>query len=164
MPYLSRTDFVLQTSKQHFDSIPETDSNKSLLGVYLAFLVCVSFYSEMEGQLVAIVRKRLSAGGDKKLANLILSTQGGILRRIPKSDLAECALFFGGEVKEAFNVAIHEQDVAAYSNLITQRHYVSHDQEGLVADWTTANLSLVDVEKGLGAAERLLAAFEVAIQ
>jgi hypothetical protein len=164
MSLLSRTDFVLQVGKQHVEALPATDPNKALLGVLMAFLVCISFYSEMEAKMVEIVKKRLSAPGDIKIANLILNTQDRIFTRLKKSDLAECAALFGADVRNSFNAAVQDQDVTFYSNLITQRHSVAHSEDGQLLDWVTATVSLSDVERYLAGAERLLIAFEAAIQ
>jgi hypothetical protein len=164
MPHLSRTDFVLQISKQHIAALPSTDPNKALLGVCFAFLICVSFYSEMEAKIIEVVKKRLSASGDPKLANLIANSQKSIMSRLNKSDLAECAALFGEDVRTAFNTSVEPRDVTFYGNLITQRHSVAHSAEGQLLDWTTATVSLSDVEEGLLSAERLLSAFEAAIQ
>jgi hypothetical protein len=164
MPHLSRTDFVLQTSKAHFEALPATDPNKALVGVFLTFLVCISFYSEMELKVLAMVRARMAVAGDPKLSNLIEASKRGILSRIKKVDLAECAGLFGSDVRAAFNASVTPQDATLYGNLITQRHAVAHSEDGQLVDWTVATLSLVDVENGLGAAERLIEAFEAAIQ
>jgi len=164
MPRLSRTDFVLQVSKQHINALPSTDPNKALLGVFMAFLVCISFYSEMEIKVIEMVKRRLSAAGDAKVANLIANTQKRIFSRLKKADLAECASFFGDDVRNSFNAAADDRDVTFYANLIAQRHVVAHSQEGELLDWGTATLSLSDVEQGLAAAERLLTAFEASIQ
>jgi hypothetical protein len=162
--YLGRTNFVLQISKEHIDTLSSTDPKKGLLGVLLAFLVCISFYSEMEIKVAEIVRKRLSGSGDVKVANLIANTQNGMLARLKKTDLAKCASLFGEDVGKAFNEAVHDQDVTLYGNLVTQRHSVAHSDDGELLDWSSATLSLSDVELGLAAAERLLTAFETAIQ
>ena len=162
--HFGRTDFVLQMSKQHIDKLPSTDPNKALLGVLMAFLVCVSFYSEMEAKIIAIVKRRLDTAGDVKVANLIANTQSRIFSRLNKSDLAECASLFGVDVRAAFDVTVDARDVTFYGNLITQRHSVAHSQKGELLDWTTATASLGDVEEWLSAAERLLTAFEASIQ
>lgn len=164
MPRLSRSDFVLQMSKRHIDTLSSTDPDKALIGVLMAFLVCISFYSEMEMKVVEMVKRRLSAAGDIKIANLIANTQSRIFTRLNKSDLAECASLFGDDVKNAFNAAVSDSDVTYYGNLVTQRHSVAHSQDGQLLDWVTATLSLTDVEQGLAAAERLLTAFESSIQ
>jgi hypothetical protein len=162
--HFSRTDFVLQMSKRHIDALPSTDPNKALLGVLMAFLVCISFYSEMEAKIIAIVKKRLQTASDVKVANLISNTQGRMFARLDKSDLAKSAALFGGDVRDAFDIAVEARDVTFYGNLITQRHSVAHSQKGELLDWTTATASLGDVEQWLGAAERLLTAFESCIQ
>jgi CheY-specific phosphatase CheX len=164
MAYLGRTDFVLQTSRQHFDSLPDIDPNKSLLGVFLTFLVCISFYSEMELQIVLIVKRRLALAGDPKVANLITNALKKILSRLNKSDITECALLFGDDTKAVFNGSVTAQDVTIYGNMITQRHAVAHSEDGQLVDWTTATLTLNDVALGVAAAERLMVAFEAAIQ
>src|SRR6202042_161531 len=103
MPHLSRTDFVLQISKQHINALPSTDPNKALLGVLHAFLVCISFYSEMEIKIIEMVKKRLSVSGDQKITNFIVNTQKRILARLAKSDIADCVALFGDEARDAFN-------------------------------------------------------------
>jgi hypothetical protein len=164
MPYLSRTSFVLQTGKQHVNSLPSTNPDKALLGVFHAFLVCISFYSEMENKILEIVKNRLQHSGDQKLVNFLMNTQKRIIARLNKSDLAECAALFGEDVRDAFNGAVGPRDVTFYGNLITQRHSIAHSVEGQLLDWSTATLSLLDVEQGLEAAERMLTAFEASIQ
>jgi hypothetical protein len=164
MPHLTRTELVLQMSKQHINALPSTEPAKALLGVLMAFLVCISFYSEMEVKLLEMVKKRLHSAGDAKIANVIVNTQSKILARLNKSDLAECAGLFGKDVRDSFNAAVSDRDVTIYGNLIIQRHSVAHSQDGQLLDWFTATSSLNDVEQGLAAAERLLTAFEASIQ
>ena len=164
MPHLNRTEFVLQISKQHIDALPATDPNKALIGVFMAFLVCISFYSEMEMKIIEMVKKRLLAAGDVKVANLIANTQSKIFTRLDKSDIAKCAALFGEDVRNTFNSSVSDRDVTYYGNLITQRHAVAHSVDGQLLDWVTATASLTDVQQGLAAAERLLTAFESSIQ
>jgi hypothetical protein len=163
MPYLNRTEFVLQTSKQHFNGIPEADPNKALLGVFLTFLICISFYSEAELAIVTIVKAKIGRT-DQALAELVTNTQKGILSRLNKGDLADTAKLFGTAIKDAFNSGVSDQDVTLYSNLITQRHAVAHSEDGQLLDWRSANLTMLDAENGIAAAERLLGAFEAALQ
>ena len=135
-----------------------------ILSGFLAFFVTISFYSEMELKILEIVKKRLSVTGDIKLANLIANTQKTTLSRLKKNDLADCVALFGNDARQVFNDSVTAQDVTWYGNMITQRHGMAHNDEGQMVDWTAATLSLGDVEKGLAAAERLIAAFEAAIQ
>jgi hypothetical protein len=151
-------------SKQHVDALPATDTNKALIGVLMAFLVCISFYSEMEMKVIEMIKKRLLVAGDLKIANLIANTQKRIFARLDKSDIAECASLFGKDVRDSFNASVSDQDVTYYGNLVTNRHSVAHSQDGQLLDWVTATVSLSDVERGLAAAERLLTAFEASIQ
>ncbi|HUQ36544.1 MAG TPA: hypothetical protein VM144_09215 [Aestuariivirga sp.] len=106
----------------------------------------------------------LTLANDVKLTNLISNSQKNVLSRVKKTDIAECAALFGNDVRDAFNAAITPQDVTLYGNIVTQRHAVAHSEDGQLVDWTTATLSLGDVELGLAAAERVMAAFEAAIQ
>lgn len=163
MSYLIRTEFVLQTCKQHLDNISDNDPNKTLLSVFLTFLICISFYSEAEIAIVEIVKARLNKT-DKTLAEFIINTQKTMLSRLNKSDLSDCAKLFGTTVREIFNTKICAQDAALYKNLIVQRHMVAHSEDGQALDWHSSNLTMLEAEDGLKAAERLLCAFETALQ
>jgi hypothetical protein len=57
---------------------------------------------------------------------------------------------FGDEFKTTFNQLVSETDVSLYSNVIIARHGVGRRQG--------SNITLADIDKGINAGEKILAA------
>lgn len=121
---------------------------QSCLSQYLA----VTFYAEMEERVAEIVTTQLQEFTNEPIGAYLASNIDKIIRRTPKSDIADLVASFGTEFKTAFNELISEIDVSRYANVITARHGVGHKQG--------SNITMADIQDGILVAEKILAALQ----
>lgn len=114
--------------------------------------LAVVFYSEMEERLAEIIELKLTKFTSGALGRFLLSNMEGIIRRTRKSDITSLVLMLNEEAKAKFDMAIHSNDVSVYSNVITARHNIGHKQG--------AQITLRELDQGIAAAEKILAAVD----
>lgn len=153
MVALQRTEFALEHVKKHLE---EHGSSGSLIESFLVQYLLVSFYSEMEERVKETIKSRLHFKGDKKLENFVYKTHESMIKRIKKSDIKDIVLLFGDDCKDKFGGSISEMDISLYSSAIENRHITSHGSGGTI--------TLVQMEKALGSAEKILDSLKRAIQ
>ena len=116
---------------------------------YMVQYLTIVFYAEVESKVAELISNVFELYGDQKISAFLSKNQATIISRVKKSELAALAESFGTEVKLAFNSAVEEWEVSNYSNVITARHSVGHGPG--------VNISLSDVNKGIDAAEKIIA-------
>lgn len=122
---------------------------------FLAQYVAVVFYSEMEEKVSEIIQKKLSAHSNTTIAAFLHSSMEGMIKRTPKSDIANLVARFDQSFKDAFNARIPDTTVTRYMNVITARHQTGHGKG--------ASVSLEEIKRGLAAANEILEALDVCI-
>lgn len=148
---LRRTRTALEIIKAQVAS--ELDSfMQSCLAQYLA----VVFYSEMEERITDIVGRQLQQFTSKPIGLYLTRNIEKIIRRTKKSEIEELLHGFGEEFADRFRAKVPQTDVVVYSNVITARHNIGHKQG--------SNITLVEIEKGIAAAEKILNALEECFQ
>lgn len=147
---LSLLDEVLSECRDK--KIANTPFLESIVAQYLSVIAC----AEVEETVADAVRVRLNSATDAGIANFISTTQDKMIRRIPKSDLAETVRTFGDECKEIFNAQCDPAAVSYYSRMIDARHATAHPG--------SPKISMEDVRKGIGATTTLLNTFAKAIE
>lgn len=153
MTRLARTEFALSQVKTHLSKLPNRAPDiESFLVRYLT----VSFYSEMEEQVKQVYKNRLHFTGDSRLQFFVSKTNDNMMQRVKKSDIKDFAKCFGEDCKSLFDDSLEQQDVAAYSSVISNRHNAAHGSGGTI--------TVADVEKAIAAADRVLDSLENAIR
>ena len=153
MRKLQRTEFALSQVKAHLanltDRAPEIEN---FLTQYLA----VAFYSEREEHVKRVYKDRLHFKGDSRLEFFVSKTNEKMMSRVKKSEIIDLVKLFGGDCEDIFKRELENQDLAAYSSIISNRHNVAHGAGG--------TLTLNDVERAVKAADRVLDSLKNAIQ
>jgi hypothetical protein len=145
---LEKTRFALEEIKLFCSQNQPTPLVTSYFAQYLA----VSFYSETEQIVRSVLEDRLSRIADRKVTCFIASGSGALLKRVKKTELNDLLIKFDCGQGDVLGQHVNEEDVQAYSSIITDRHRTSHGDG--------AGVTIGDVERALPCAERLFDAFE----
>ena len=152
---LLRTVSMIETAERHVSSLPDTNLDKTEIANYLGSVAAVIFYSEMEEQVQAVVKSRLTGFSDERLQKFVFETHAGMLKRMKRKDIVDTVGLFGDDCKEVFRQIVPEEDLARYNNVIGERHLTSHG----VGSYVT----LTEVRQAADAGEKILKAIEVSI-
>lgn len=119
---------------------------------FLAQYVAVVLYSEMEEKVSELIKAKLTTHSNSTIAAFLHSNMEKIIRRTPKSDIADLVSQFDMSFKETFNKLIPDATVTRYMNVINARHQAGHGQG--------ASVALVEIQMGLAAANEILDALD----
>lgn len=153
MSKLQRTEFALTRVKAH---LTEMKGQRPDIESFLVQYLIVLFYAEMEEMVKRVYRNRLHVNGDHRLEYFVSKTNDRMMRRLSKSEIKELAKCFGEDCKEIFDRNLEEHEEKAYSSVISNRHNTVHGNG--------ATLTIIEVEKGIAAADSVLISLENAIR
>jgi hypothetical protein len=131
---------------------PLSDAFIEALCVKSAAVMCVS---EIESLIAENLQARVSGGLDAKVSAFIVAHFPAMLKKTAKSDLQKTVATFGSEASNFFLSSLDDRDVTSYSALLRQRHAFAHAEGG--------DITLMDLEAGLVAAEKVISTFIAAI-
>jgi hypothetical protein len=146
---------LIDTVERHLQEMPEANIDRVAISNYLAQTAIVTFYSEMEENVKAVIIKRLRASGDGRVSQFVDNAGSSILQRIKKSKIVEAASFFGPECKEYFSKEFSDSEITKYSNIIGDRHETAHGKG--------ASVTFGEIKEVVSIAERLLLTLDKAI-
>jgi phage I-like protein len=141
---LTRTKSVASALVTHLEAVKNAE-----IEAYMVQYLTIVFYAEVESKVAELIARVFELYADQRISAFLSKNHASIVKRVAKSELAALAGSFGDEVKVAFNDAIEEREVSDYSNIITARHHVGHG--------AGINITLSDLNKGIGSAEKILA-------
>jgi hypothetical protein len=141
---LSRTNAARGLIEEFISSTKPDKFIESCLAQYLA----VVFYAEMEERISEIIEAQLRKFTNTTIGRYLTSNMEQIIRRTPKSNIADLLSKFDAVMQKKFNAEVPDNEVTVYSNVITARHGVGHKQG--------SQISLVEIAKGITAAETIL--------
>ena len=141
---LSRTRTIFEILDAQIAALKLDTFIQNCLAQYLA----VVFYAEMEERIADIVSQQLQKFTNTLIGRYLAANLDKIIRRTPKSEIADLLSNFGDEFKLAFNKLISDTDVSIYSNVITSRHGVGHRRG--------SNITMLEIHSGIEAAEKIL--------
>ena len=142
---LDRTDAVLT-------AIESADAAVSVVESFLAQYAAVVLYSEMEEHLSELIQARLSKYTHEAVATFISTSLREVIRRTPKSNIADFSGRFGDTFKVRFNELVDDREVTRYMNVIAARHDVGHRRG--------SNITVAEVRLGHLAATHIIGALD----
>lgn len=145
---LDRTHTVLEIIASRFPPRTLDPAIDSFLAQYVA----VVLYSEMEEKVSELIQAKLTTHSNSTIAAFLHSNMEKIIRRTPKSDIADLVSQFDKGFKETFNSLISDATATRYMNVINARHQAGHGKG--------ASVALGEIQMGLAAANEILAALD----
>lgn len=149
---LTRTSFALEEIEQF---LAVSEANPLIENCLVQYLL-VSFYSEVEERIKAIIHTRINSIQDRKVANFVFKTNEGMLKRIKKAEINDVLQKFDCGEGDIISTLVGNLNLQPYFDAITNRHLVSH-QGG-----TTMTLS--QFSEALSCADVILNKVEEVIQ
>lgn len=150
---LVRTYYLLEECEKHLKS---TKSSGSVIESYLTQHALVVFCSEMQNRIYQLLDERAGSVLDGGVRNYISSSGRRLSRSVQKAEIANIVGLFGSDAKDKFNSALDDRDVTLYNNAVRDRHDVAHSYG--------ANVTFSEVKGAVSIAEKILLAFQEAIQ
>jgi hypothetical protein len=148
---LERTRFALENVREF---IAQAGSNP-LIENFLVQYLLVSFYSEVEDTLARILRARIAAVTDSKLAVFIATTNEAMIRRVKKSEINDILKKFGCDEASCVGDELDGMNLQPYFDAIANRHSVAHG--------SGCDMTLDEFERAIPCAERIFLAVQEAI-
>ncbi len=151
-----RLESAIEICTQHLKAIPLADPE---INAVLAGHVAAVAYAVFERRVRDLVAERCKHPVDEPINRFASAASMRLVRSIKISELTGTLGLFGDAEKTAFSEKLRREPElsAAWDNLIKGRHGVAHEIE------SAPTMTLLDVQRDLKGAERVLAIFEAAL-
>jgi len=151
-----RLESAIEICTQHPTAVPLADPE---INAVLAGHVAGVAYAVFERRVRELVAERCRHPEDEPINRFVSAASKRLVRSIKISELAGTLGLFGETEKRAFQDRLSKEPEisAAWDNLITGRHGVAHDID------SAPTMTLLDIQRDLEGAERVLAVFEAAL-
>lgn len=149
--HLVRSRAAIDDCLDHIRSLDKPDPQ---IEAILAHYACTVLYAEVESRIVDVVSERAGRASDDRGRAFARVSAGRVIRSIGVGDLAGIAGHFHQDCKSAFRESLDDDIVAAWGQLVINRHSTAHE-----TDTSGLHLTLRDVEGSYAAAVKVVDEF-----
>jgi hypothetical protein len=144
---LLRTHAAVQDCEEHLRT---SGASGTEIESYLTQYLLIVLSADIQQEIYRLSEERTAAATDDGLSSFVGASARKILRSIGKPEIAKYLGMFGADCKNKLNSQLTDSEVAVYTNAVSGRHEVAHNQGVLI--------SFAEFKSALSAAEKILAA------